>query len=332
MYKEIWEASCGQVFPCLREVGNAFDPFAVSVVRDSDIIGHVPRKISATCSLFLRNRGTVKCTVTGTRQFSRDLAQGGLEIPCQLTFEGEKKYIEKVQNLIKLSADTKASSTSSAPVTATATSSSSTQDVVVISDGISDNGKRRKVDDEIQDDVNDGGEMNDDLWLRIYNVALKSSEKSLLLGDDELNDKIINAAQKMLINQFPSLQGLRSTLVQYYLGFWKEKYLQIIHSRSSHWITVTTIGCQRGELKVYDSLYNSVDDATKQRIETTFATKVKFVMPRVQKQEGYKDCGLFSIAFATHLAFGKTDFKIQQGRMRQHLIECFEKQHISVFP
>ena len=64
MYKEIWEASCGQVFPCLREVGNAFDPFAVSVVRDSDIIGHVPRKISATCSLFLRNRGTVKCTVT----------------------------------------------------------------------------------------------------------------------------------------------------------------------------------------------------------------------------------------------------------------------------
>ena len=97
MYKEIWEASCGQVFPCLREVGNAFDPFAVSVVRDSDIISHVPRKISATCSLFLRNRGTVKCTVTGTRQFSRDLAQGGLEIPCQLTFEGEKKYIKKVQ-------------------------------------------------------------------------------------------------------------------------------------------------------------------------------------------------------------------------------------------
>ena len=56
MYKEIWEASCGQVFPCLREVGNAFDPFAVSVVRDSDIISHMPRRISATCSLFLRNR------------------------------------------------------------------------------------------------------------------------------------------------------------------------------------------------------------------------------------------------------------------------------------
>ena len=29
--------------------------------------------------------------------------------------------------------------------------------------------------------------------------------KLLLLGGDELNDKLINAAQKMLINQFPSL-------------------------------------------------------------------------------------------------------------------------------
>ena len=54
-------------------------------------------------------------------------------------------------------------------------------------------------------------------------------------------------------------------------------------------------------------------------------------MPRVQKQQGYKDCGLFSIAFATHLAFGKTDFKIQQGYMRQHLIECFENSTLVCF-
>jgi len=83
---------------------------------------------------------------------------------------------------------------------------------------------------------------------------------------------------------------------------------------------------------VHDSLCDSVDDATKQRIKKTFVTKVKFVMPRVQKQQGYKDCGLFSMAFVTHLAFRKTDFKIQQGCMCQHLIDCFEKQHINVFP
>ena len=50
--------------------------------------------------------------------------------------------------------------------------------------------------------------MNNDLWLRIYNVALKSLEKVLPLGGDKLNDKITNAAQKILINQFLLLQYL----------------------------------------------------------------------------------------------------------------------------
>ena len=52
MYKEIWEASCGQVFPCLREVGNALDPFAVSVVRDSDIIGCENRYVFSIIGMF----------------------------------------------------------------------------------------------------------------------------------------------------------------------------------------------------------------------------------------------------------------------------------------
>ena len=52
MYKKIWEASCGQVFPCLREVGNALDPFAVSVVRDSDIIGCENRYVFSIIGMF----------------------------------------------------------------------------------------------------------------------------------------------------------------------------------------------------------------------------------------------------------------------------------------
>ena len=45
----------------MREIGNAFDPFAVAVVRDGEIIVHrdgeiigcMPKLISATCLLFL---------------------------------------------------------------------------------------------------------------------------------------------------------------------------------------------------------------------------------------------------------------------------------------
>lgn len=41
------------------------------------------------------------CKITGRRRHSKDLAQGGLEIPCILTFEGGSKDITKVEKLIR---------------------------------------------------------------------------------------------------------------------------------------------------------------------------------------------------------------------------------------
>ena len=52
-----------------------------------------PRKISRLCWLFIRKGGRTTCTVTGGRQYSADLPQGGLEIPCILRFESGEKEI-----------------------------------------------------------------------------------------------------------------------------------------------------------------------------------------------------------------------------------------------
>ena len=132
---------------------------------------------------------------------------------------------------------------------------------------VASDSKKRKVVDE--DHVNEGDEINYGVWIQVRGSLLKNSDKSLLLLGNELNERVINAAQKMLIVQ---LKGLRSTLIQYHLGCWTNNYLQIVHCRSSHWIVVSSIGCQRGEVKVYDSLYDRVDDATKRKIEKTFAS------------------------------------------------------------
>ena len=50
-----------------------------------------------------------------------------------------------------------------------------------------------------------------------------------------------------------------------------------------------------------------------------------------QQQQGGADCGLFSIAFAFHVLHGDDVEKLclDQERMRQHLIDCFEKQELS---
>ena len=54
--------------------------------RRGKTIGHVPRRISTICSLFIRRGGAINCRVNGHRRYSADLLQGGLEIPCILTF------------------------------------------------------------------------------------------------------------------------------------------------------------------------------------------------------------------------------------------------------
>ena len=94
----------GEVLVCERESGNAEDVYAVAVLQSTSIVGHLPRKDSRKFSLFLRRGGSISCEVTGHRQYSADLAQGGMEIPCKLTFTGEGKEIKK---LIRLTANVK---------------------------------------------------------------------------------------------------------------------------------------------------------------------------------------------------------------------------------
>ena len=105
-YKDIWEATKGEELLCRRENDNYHDPFSVSVVKEDRIVGHVPKKISTVCLLFLRRGGSIVCVVTGHRRYSQDLPQGGLEIPCTLSFSGESTYIEKAKHcLLSVSAE-----------------------------------------------------------------------------------------------------------------------------------------------------------------------------------------------------------------------------------
>ena len=91
-----------------------------------------------------------------------------------------------------------------------------------------------------------------------------------------------------------------------------------------------SIGCQPGEVDIYDSLYQDIGDATRRRIKKVFGSSITFNLPDVQ---GFLDCELFAIAFATNLAFGKASkFEFQQGSLRSHLKACFEEKCIHSFP
>ena len=99
VYGAIWSSTIGEILTCERDRHNTTDRYAVAVMKSGIVVGHLPRKISRMCSLFLRRGGNIHCIISGERRYSRDLPQGGLEIPCRIIFSGEPKEIKK---LIKL--------------------------------------------------------------------------------------------------------------------------------------------------------------------------------------------------------------------------------------
>ena len=71
----------------------------------------------------------------------------------------------------------------------------------------------------------------------------------------------------MISTQFPTIGGLQNTVL---LVLSRVKHinpltapsLQILHMAGTigHWIVLSTIGCANHEVKIYDSLYNSINE------------------------------------------------------------------------
>ena len=100
IYQSVWMLVLKDLI-CLREPFNSVDKYAVCVKKDDDIIGHLPKKISRICSVFLRRGGSISCIVTGRRRYSSDLTQERLEIPCSLLFRGKQKEVQKLKRFCK---------------------------------------------------------------------------------------------------------------------------------------------------------------------------------------------------------------------------------------
>ena len=65
--KTVWTTVIGEILSCEREEDNLHDLFAVRVTKpgETQTIGHLPRLISSTASLFIQRGGTIQCTVAG---------------------------------------------------------------------------------------------------------------------------------------------------------------------------------------------------------------------------------------------------------------------------
>ena len=102
IYKNVWEPTIGEMLSCERDNGNSHNTFAVAIKNSSKVVGHIPRFLSSICSIFIQRGGEIVCRITGSRHYSADLPQGGMEIPCILIFKSHSiKECSKAEHLIK---------------------------------------------------------------------------------------------------------------------------------------------------------------------------------------------------------------------------------------
>ena len=351
VYKDVWEPTIGEVLLCKRDVGNRYDTFAVAIKRNdsSEVVGHVPRFLSSICSIFIRRGGEIECRITGTRRYSADLPQGGMEVPCILIFKSQSiKECNKTENLIK---SAKSISSEELPTT---TGVDSSGEIIKPSAQIALEDSKEactstvtskssspikachlSADDVVELLTSD----EDEVEPPVKKLRCTIDMERLIMGQ-KLSDIEINFSQRFLKFQFPKINGLESTLLQgknYVSKQPNDNKLQIIHCKErDHWIAATTIGCEVGVIKVYDSLFTTLDKPSCIVLANFFNSKDQLFKNRVvrpQKLNGGSDCGVFAIAFATSIAINqKVDVKFDQARMRAHLASCIEKRELSLFP
>ena len=333
VYQERWTAVIGEVLSCRREPGNASDPFAVAVMKEREIVGHVPRYYSCICNLLLRKGGSLSCSITGNRRYSSDLPQGGLELPCSYRFSGSRKLIEKIKfRLIELDV----------AVTDTASSCDTNEKESVINPALgTESTEEKHTPVQILHSEDTGvqypsvTEPPGTVWVQIKDIILSIEDRQSILNKQQLTDKHINGALRLIHEQFPAINGLVLTLLQNRpLHGSSANAIQIFHVRGGHWIVGAT--SNKGKVvTVYDSLYASLDQATAVMIQKFFhCSPCNIKLVPSQKQDGLVDCGLFAIANATAIAFGKSPRSLHycQMQMREHLERCLSQKKLTLFP
>ena len=168
-------------------------------------------------------------------------------------------------------------------------------------------------------------------------LSLTTSDKQLIEEGKKLNNNHINYAQAMLKLAFPNIEGLQNTLLQDRLKLdVTRSIVQVIHIKGDHWAVLSNISCQdagNNGICIYDSFYNDIDDHTAKLINNMTHGKIHSShVHSKQKQEGGRDCGVFTIAIATSLLYNRSSLKFQQPQMRHHLISCFENNSLVPFP
>ena len=155
-----------------------------------------------------------------------------------------------------------------------------------------------------------------------------------------LEDDEINKACALIQQHYPRINGLQDVcVVTAGQGIVvSSPMLQIMHSHTQHWVTVSTIGCANDTIRLFDSMYMDVDRYCVNNLIHLMAFKeqtgLTIEVAKFQRQRSKADCGLFAIAAAFSLVLGQNPSEVCYDRelMRAHLHNCLKTKTLTDFP
>ena len=145
-----------------------------------------------------------------------------------------------------------------------------------------------------------------------------------------LDCSVIQEAHILLKQANPLIKGFQRTTLGPVRNFdvVTSEFVQILHTGNQHWVCTSSVGCLPGRVNLYDSLFhdiiaNEVEEQLKDLMANNF-TGMNIVP--VQQQGNGSDCGVFSIAFATCIVYGRDPsiVTVDVPLMRPHLSRCLK--------
>ena len=85
VYKAVWSPFIGESLNTIMELDNVHDKYAVKVLKNQAVVGHVPREISRYCSFVLNSGGTMDATDWRPRKQERKWNGGTVQIQTEGT-------------------------------------------------------------------------------------------------------------------------------------------------------------------------------------------------------------------------------------------------------
>ena len=148
---------------------------------------------------------------------------------------------------------------------------------------------------------------------------------------------VIHKAQVLLSQIDKNIKGFQRPTVGAVRQFdvMTGDFIKIVHINNNHWVCMTSIDSTKGYVIVLDSLMSPISQELQELAENLVGENFKGVhKANVQQQQNGSDCGVFSIAFATCLAYGKdpSTVKFNIPQMRSHLIQCLQSGIMKLFP